>query len=740
MKIVHLLKHAVRGNGSVHLAVDLACAQAEAGHDVWFASARGDYDNVLASRGVHVTDLPEPDSKRHAIDNAVALAKLVRRVKPDVLHAHMMSSAVIALPVSLAFRAPLVTTMHNSFDAHSWLMRAGRRVVAVSEAERRLLRSRRYPDWQVVTVLNGTAGSAREGLPFDDIGALRRPSVTTLSGLHPRKAVDDVVEGFRRVAEEHPAWHLNILGWGPSQQDLERQVESAGLEDRVHFLGATVTPWPYLAESDVVVTASLADPCPLTVMEARVAGAAVVGTRVGGIPEVLGYGAAGHLVDTHAPGQLADAFRELMSGEGALGDWRERARRGSERFTVARMQRDYDDVYGQVLPRRRRGGSADESKEARRPRVAYVVPPSPVFAGIERVVHELASTLAREHGDEFDVHVAFASHYEEPELADVPYTKHELGVPRLMSLAGPLRRFVRRAEIDLLVVPQVEASTVAWVATRGARSVRLVPHLHGNPQVEEADGNVTTKLAFVAYRAWVARSVSAVLAVSPSLARYAAAHLSSRAPVHFAKNPVRDLRPTAHERTAGEPFTFVSVARLARQKGQDQLLRAFALAAPHLDGARLRLVGDGPMRDELRELAASLGLGETVEFVGYVSAPEDEIAASDCFVLASRWEGFGVALVEALQCGVPVLATDCDFGPADIITDPALGEVVPVDDVSALAAGLVRARQRQDTDADRSRRLEAAKEYLPSQAAASHAEILRGLLGSERDIERVSEM
>ncbi|WP_084126829.1 glycosyltransferase [Demequina sp. NBRC 110054] len=731
MRIIHLLKHAVQGNGSVHMAVDLACAQADAGHEVWFASARGSYDEVLADHGVHVTDLPEPDSKRHALENLVALARLAADVRPDVLHAHMMSSAVISLPVSILFRAPLVATMHNSFDTHSWLMRVSRRVVAVSEAERRLLRSRRYPDRQVVTVLNGTAGSAREGQPFDDIGPLHRPSIMTLSGLHPRKAVGDVLEGFRQIADEHPAWHLSILGWGASREDLERQADDAGLADRVHFMGATLTPWQYLAQADIVATGTLADPCPLTVMEARVAGAAVVGTRVGGIPEVLGYGAFGHLVDAHAPDQMADAFRDLLASEESLARWRRLAKEGSERFTVQRMQGDYDDVYLDVLPRAKRRRLRDARDEDGRLRIAYLVPPSPSFAGIERVVHELAEELARTYGDQLDVHVIYACHYAERELGSTSYTKHEMGVDRLLTLAGPLRRVLRRQRIDVLVSPQVEATVVSWIATRGKGGAALIGHLHGNPEVEEGDGTLLTRASFKAFRGFVSRDLAGVLAVSPSLADHVRDRLASGTKVLFSKNPVRDLHaPERREREDDARFTFVCVARLAPQKGHDVLLRAFALAADELDGARLVLIGSGPLADELKALARELGIEEAVEFKGYVSEPAPLLADADCFVLASRWEGFGVALVEALQFGLPLLATDCEFGPADIVTDAELGELVPSEDPEALADGLRRALRRGDSRAAQSRRRAMAAEYRPAEAAADHVEALRGLVGS----------
>jgi glycosyltransferase involved in cell wall biosynthesis len=348
MRIVHLLKHAVRGNGSVHVAVDLACAQADRGHEVWFVSARGSYDDLLRAHGVHVHDVTEATSATTALRSLREQLALARRVKPDVLHAHMMSSAALAAVVAPLSGSTLITTMHNSFDGHSWLMRLGRRVIAVSDAERRLLLERGYPARKVVTVLNGTGGSPREDLPFDDIGPLQRPSVMTLCGLHPRKAVNDVIDGFARVATEFPDWHLNIVGWGAERDHLEAQSQRLGIAGSVHFLGTTLTPIPLLEESEIFAHAALADPCPLTVMEARTAGCAVIGTDVGGIPEVLGGGAAGRLVPPKDPDAIAAAMRELMGDPATLAEWRARAKQGSEYFSVQRVADDHDVVYASV--------------------------------------------------------------------------------------------------------------------------------------------------------------------------------------------------------------------------------------------------------------------------------------------------------------------------------------------------------------------------------------------------------
>lgn len=130
----------------------------------------------LAAHGVEVATIPEFGRAAKVSQSARALLSLARSFRPDVLHAPMMSSAVLGFAVSKVVRAPLVTTMHNSFDRHSVVKRLGKVIVAVSEAERRLLLSRGYPPGRVVTVLNGADGSSRQALEADGIGPLARPA------------------------------------------------------------------------------------------------------------------------------------------------------------------------------------------------------------------------------------------------------------------------------------------------------------------------------------------------------------------------------------------------------------------------------------------------------------------------------------------------------------------------------------------------------------------------------------
>jgi glycosyltransferase involved in cell wall biosynthesis len=154
-------------------------------------------------------------------------------------------------------------------------------------------------------------------------------------------------------------------------------------------------------------------------------------------------------------------------------------------------------------------------------------------------------------------------------------------------------------------------------------------------------------------------------------------------------NPVRDMDAYAAERHGDARSTIVAVGRLAPQKGYDVLLRAFAQVAPAHPSWNLAIVGEGPLRVELTGLAASLGIADRVEFRGWLPEPGVVLAASDIFVMASLYEGFPNALLEAMACGLPVISTQ-SIGAGEIISDGHDGLLTPVGDADALADAMRR--------------------------------------------------
>ncbi|MBC7263903.1 MAG: glycosyltransferase [Chloroflexi bacterium] len=145
--------------------------------------------------------------------------------------------------------------------------------------------------------------------------------------------------------------------------------------------------------------------------------------------------------------------------------------------------------------------------------------------------------------------------------------------------------------------------------------------------------------------------------------------------------------PVDHPWFNGDAPVIIAVGRLEAQKGYPDLIEAFSILQRDVP-ARLVVLGEGSQREALEELAREKRLEDKVVFWGFQSNPYRFMARADVFALSSLYEGFGNVIVEALALGLPVVATDCQSGPAEILEGGRYGMLVPVGQPDAMAEAL----------------------------------------------------
>ena len=354
MRIIHLLNEADNvGNGIVNVAVDLACVQRRQGNEVIVASSGGSYEPLFRSERIKHVPLPQHRRPLPIIRAVRKLRQLVREFDPHIIHAHMMTGVVLAWVARFAANYGLVSTVHCEFLPSSIFMGLADRVIVVSPSGVALMRRRGVVGDKLAFVQNGPLGSPRlESAAHRQSAALGRPSIVTVAGLHKRKGIAELIRAFGELAGEFPAAHLYIIGDGPEGVAFAELAKSQNGADRIHFEGFQRFPMDYMRAADVFVLASHSESSPLVIVEARAAGAAIIGSAVNGIPELLDNGRAGRLV---APGDvraLACEIRLLLSDERLRDSLRRQAASNLERFRIERVCSEIDQVYGAAITAR----------------------------------------------------------------------------------------------------------------------------------------------------------------------------------------------------------------------------------------------------------------------------------------------------------------------------------------------------------------------------------------------------
>jgi glycosyltransferase involved in cell wall biosynthesis len=250
-------------------------------------------------------------------------------------------------------------------------------------------------------------------------------------------------------------------------------------------------------------------------------------------------------------------------------------------------------------------------------------------------------------------------------------------------------RLYRQQPFDLLRVHSLRFTGLAalWARRVFRLPVPIVAHHH------HVDRDRWTQRI----DARVAQQVDRVITVSEFARRQLLTELGASAQrVEVAYNGISEVyRPDPARwianTDANQPKMILHVGSLIARKNLHILLQAFQQMERELANIRLVLIGRGPEEAKLRQEAQALGIDALVEFAGFVTEVEklSYYARADLLVSASKMEGFGLAVGEAMACGLPVVVTNSGALP-ELVVDGECGLVVPVDDRAALGAAMMR--------------------------------------------------
>ncbi len=270
----------------------------------------------------------------------------------------------------------------------------------------------------------------------------------------------------------------------------------------------------------------------------------------------------------------------------------------------------------------------------------------------------------------------------------------------------------------VVVTHQLDGGAEGWL---GGVATKLYHGIVAKPLMHLADRVVSTSHSYA--------STSPIL--SPILDRV---EVIPNAVDETLFNPSVDGSRVADEYGLGDTRNVLFVGRLVPYKGIEYLLSAFKILQHEFPDTRLVIVGDGELKEKLSRQADDSGIGDRVDFVGHVpnSGLPAFYANSDLVVLPSisRLEAFGIALIEAMACGKPVVASSIP-GVSEVVEEGVTGFLVPPKDAPALAEAISRIIQDKNLASKMGRKARERVEgnYTWERVASSYDRLYRDLIG-----------
>lgn len=306
---------------------------------------------------------------------------------------------------------------------------------------------------------------------------------------------------------------------------------------------------------------------------------------------------------------------------------------------------------------------------------------------------------------------------------------HDLKTAKLRTLLMPLIRFLKAERPDALLVAMWPLTTIAiWAVKLSRVPTRIVISDHNpmsiKPEAKGIFGTFPMRLTMQISYPFADAVVCVSNGVGEDIAKLARMSTDNLNviynPAARGELPENQLSDETISPWLKADHRVITVGSFKKQKNHSLLINCFAEVVKSKN-ATLLILGEGRLRPELEKLIKQLGLEQKILMPGFTQDPYPYYLAADLFVLSSEYEGFGNVIVEAMECGLPIVSTDCQSGPREILEDGKYGKLVPVGDTNALASAMLTSLDEMPNP---ERQKERARYFSVEKAAISYLKLL----------------
>mgnify|MGYP001161156190 FL=1 len=308
---------------------------------------------------------------------------------------------------------------------------------------------------------------------------------------------------------------------------------------------------------------------------------------------------------------------------------------------------------------------------------------------------------------------------------------HNLNSKKLLFSFFPLYKFFKRNKIDIIWANIYILNFIvifAWMLSGKKGKLFVTEHNPLSFQINELSKLKEFFLRFIFSLSY--RFATGITTVSKGIKNdlLQLAHINNDKidviynPVAIGKNKISKLFNLEKKIwDSSYNVKLLSVGNLKVQKNHKLLINTFAKLPKNLN-AQLIIIGEGPLRKELEELINNLKLSKRISLIGHQKNPYPWYHSADLFILSSDYEGFGNVLIEALECGLPIVSTNCVSGPKEILENGKYGKLVEVNNVDDLKNGIIEQINKKH---DKKKLIERSQDFLISKISDEYLSFFR---------------
>lgn len=314
------------------------------------------------------------------------------------------------------------------------------------------------------------------------------------------------------------------------------------------------------------------------------------------------------------------------------------------------------------------------------------------FGGAERVFLSVAKVLKEKYGwtpifvvDNLGVGVT------EKKIVELGMELYGLNSKRTLNTIWPFTKLINNIKPDVIISAYTDTNFAAVVSAKLSFSkAPIIVSEHASLNEHWQKSSFSRKLTLKFYVKYGYCLASHILAVSNGIAKQIIGYGHRPSKVSCIHNPVRFEPKIPLKQSSSDDSDVVkllAVGRVTPQKDYMTLLKAFEIVSNN-HNAHLTIVGgvhNKAEKNQIDTFLESKAIKDKISFIDFTENVSEYYQNSDIFVLSSAWEGFGNVIVEAMTYGLPIVSTDCNHGPAEILEAGKYGKLVPVRDYLAMA-------------------------------------------------------